>query len=65
LKGNVISTITAHGQANIEHITQEIEANWRLHHQNDLRTQMYLEHEFFHYLIFPAFEKTDPRQLVD
>jgi 5'-AMP-activated protein kinase catalytic alpha subunit len=64
LKGKVISKITAHSQANLEHITQEIEANRRLHHQNVLRMQMYLEDEVFHYLIFPDFEKTDLRDLL-
>ena len=62
LKGKVISKISKHSQENIEKITNEIEANMRLHHPNVLRMQLYLEDEVFHYLIFPDTEK---RNLAD
>jgi serine/threonine protein kinase len=45
-------------------IRSEIEANRRLHHQNVLRMQMYLEDEVFHYLIFPDPEKMDLGDII-
>lgn len=64
LKGKVISKISAHSQANIKKIKNEIEANQRLHHPSILRMQMYLEDEVFHYLIFPDTEKMDLRDVL-
>jgi serine/threonine protein kinase len=57
LQGKVVSKISVHSQQNMTQIRSEIEANRRLHHQNVLRMQMYLEDEVFHYLIFPDPEK--------
>jgi serine/threonine protein kinase len=64
LKGKVISKISEHSQAHFARIDNEIEANNRLHHQNVLRMQKYLQDEVFHYLIFPYTEKMDLRDIL-
>lgn len=65
LKGKVISKISKHSQDNVEKITNEIEANMRLHHPNVLRMQLYLEDEVFHYLIFPDTEKRNLSHILE
>jgi serine/threonine protein kinase len=64
MKGKVISKISDHSQAHFAEITNEIEANRRLHHQNVLRMQKYMADEVFHYLIFPNTEKEDLREVL-
>lgn len=56
LKGKIISKISPHSQECFKQISNEIEANKRLHHMNVLKMEKYIEDELFHYLMFPDTE---------
>ena len=55
-KGKVISKISLHNQKNEKQISDEIEANKRLHHINILKMKIYEQDELFHYLMYPDTE---------
>jgi hypothetical protein len=63
-KGKVISKISDETRQNSVQVSNEIEANRRLHHRNVLRMHRYIEDEVFHYMIFPNSENEDLQDIM-